>query len=135
FIKISESYIGHALKLSSQEVEEALKHLDQLQLLIYKPVKDTPQLMFTIPRQDADRLPVDRKRLEERKNLIFSRMNAMIDFTRQTERCRMELVQEYFGEEHTTPCGKCDVCVARRKQENSKEFDDIRKEVLVALTQ
>lgn len=133
FIKISERYLASALKISVEEMISLLKHLHELQVLVYRPAKESPQLTFILPRQDVSRLPLNVKRIEQRKNLAEAKMNSMITFTTSAHRCRMQLVQEYFGETTDNTCGKCDVCIDRKKSENIFEIKELRKEVLTLL--
>ena len=133
FTKISETYLAKALNISVEEMTSLLQHLHEMRLVIYQPVKDKPQITFVLPRQDADRLPLNIKRLEERKALAESKMNSMVEFATSSHRCRMQLVQEYFGEETFNTCGKCDVCIAKKKKESLVEIKELRKEVLTLL--
>ena len=133
FTKISEAYLAKALKVSVDEMILLLRHLHEMQLVVYQPVKDKPQITFVLARQDAEKLPLNIKRLNERKALAEAKMNAMIEFATSSHRCRMQLIQEYFGEETDATCGKCDVCIAKKKKENLKEISDLRTEVLTLL--
>ena len=72
FTKISEPYLAKALKIPVDELITLLKHLHELKLIMYHPVKDKPQITFILPRQDADHLPLNRERLQERKELANS---------------------------------------------------------------
>ncbi|WP_346659957.1 ATP-dependent DNA helicase RecQ [Chryseolinea sp. H1M3-3] len=130
FVKISESYLAKGLKISFQEMIKILKHLDELKIIMYQPVKEKPQLTFVLPRQDVSRLPLDTARMAARKKLTMEKMNAMIDFVTTQHRCRMQVVQEYFNEITFNECGICDVCIEKRKKENIRAFDEIREEVL-----
>ncbi len=133
FTKISEAYVANALKMPVQGLIGMLKLLHQLNVVVYKPAKDKPQIMFVLPRQDATKLPLNIKRLEERKDLAISKMKAMADFVTATHRCRMQLIQEYFGEETHHECGKCDVCIGKRKKENFAETKSLRTEIITLL--
>ncbi|MEJ7646562.1 MAG: RecQ family ATP-dependent DNA helicase [Chryseolinea sp.] len=133
FSKISEPQLSRVLKITVDEVTKMLKHLNDLRVAIYQPVKDTPQITFVIPRQDADRLPLDLQRLLERRKLILSKMKAMADFVTSAQRCRMQRIQDYFDEVSSKSCGICDVCIAQRKKENSAAFENLRHEVLRVL--
>ena len=133
YVKIAESSLAQALKISKDEVVALLLHLNQLSVLSYVPVKDKPQITFILPRQDADKLPVDRKRLEARKKLILSKVKAVVDFAESNVRCRMQLVQDYFNEITYQECGICDVCIEKRKKANGKEFDTMRNEILMVM--
>lgn len=130
FTKISESYLAKGLKVKTSELVAALKHLHELKIIVYKPSKEKPQITFILPRQDAEKLPLDIKRLEERKLLIESKMKAMCNFVASTHRCRMQLIQEYFGEETFQACGKCDVCIEQKKKESSTQHKSLREEII-----
>ena len=130
FVKIDESVLAKGLKLQRQEVIDMLRHLHDLRVLIYTPVRDKPQVTFVLPRQDADHLPLDRKRLEERRRIVFEKMQSMISFAENTVRCRMQVIQDYFGESTEATCGLCDVCIARRKKDNLVLYEKLREEVL-----
>jgi ATP-dependent DNA helicase RecQ len=135
FAKISESYLARGLNESLQTVVKALRHLDELRVLIYQPVKDQPQVTFVLPRQDADRLPLDLKRMADRKKLVFEKLNAMIAYVSGSQRCRMQMIQDYFGEVSQETCGICDVCIERRKKDNAHAFEDLKEEILHILKQ
>jgi ATP-dependent DNA helicase RecQ len=130
YVRISEAYLANALKISRQEVVSTLKHLGGLQVIDYNPAKEKPQLTFVLPRQDAERLPLDTSRLAARRQLILSKTQAMIGFVETTHRCRMQLIQDYFNETTFQTCGICDVCIRKRKQENMKSFEDLKAETL-----
>lgn len=133
FSKVTESQLAKGLKVSTDDVVKMLQALHDLQVLIYQPVKDQPQITFILPRQDAERLPLDLKRLAERKKLILSKMKAMAGFVTSTHRCRMQLIQDYFDEVNTKACGLCDVCIEQRKTQNIHAFENLRDEVLRVL--
>jgi ATP-dependent DNA helicase RecQ len=135
FVKISESYLAKAMKYSYVEMTAMLKHLHDLQIVVYEPVKDKPQLTFVLPRQDAERLPLDLQRLEERKNLALGKMKAMMDYAVTQHRCRMQMIQDYFNEVTSQTCGICDVCIGNRKQDNLTAFEGMKIEVISVIKQ
>lgn len=135
FVKVDESVLAKALTIRRKEVTEMLLHLDELGILIYTPVRDKPQVTYVLSRQDADHLPVDRGRLEERRALVLEKMNAMTKFVETDFRCRMQFVQEYFGEQTEETCGICDVCIGRRKKDNLKAFEHLRERIVAVMKQ
>ncbi len=130
FVNISESYLANALNMTREEITGQLRHLDQLGVISYAGVKDKPQLTFVLPRQDADKLPLDRKRLMARKKLIEGKARAVVDFVENDFRCRMQVVQDYFGEVTFKPCGICDVCIEKRKKDNAGSLETLKAEVV-----
>jgi len=132
-IKISEAYLAKALSIRTTDLIAQLKHLHDIQVLQYEPAKDKPQLTFVLPRQDADHLPVDRARMEARRQLVIGKMKAMVQYVTTQHRCRMLLIQDYFNEDADRDCGICDVCIEKRKKENTRDFDALRQEILTVL--
>lgn len=133
FIKISESQLAKGLKLKEDELKTLLRHLHELQCVLYQPTVDGPQITFVLPRQDADRLPLNLERLKTRKQLAQSKMEAMVEFVTASHRCRMQRILDYFGEQSWQTCGRCDVCIAKHKKENQTETKELQREILLIL--
>ncbi|HCW09018.1 MAG TPA: RecQ family ATP-dependent DNA helicase [Cytophagales bacterium] len=115
FVVITENHIANLMKISVNEVKEELHRLQHLQLLIYEPASDEPQLIFVLPRQDVNHLPISKKIFESRRQTHFDKMDAIVQYVEQTHRCRMQQIQEYFGEITYDICGICDVCISKKK--------------------
>jgi ATP-dependent DNA helicase RecQ len=135
FIIISENQLASAMKYTLPEIKLELQQLHQLQLLVYESMKDTAQVIFVLPRQDADRLPIDRVMMEARRELHFSKMEAIIDYAEQNHRCRMQVIQEYFDEVTYNTCGVCDVCIDRRKKKDRSVIVDYQNQIIYLLNQ
>jgi ATP-dependent DNA helicase RecQ len=135
FVAISESQIGSALKWTSGEVKATLEQLAKLQLIDYEPASDSPRLTFVLARQDADTLPINKQRLDERRNWHLTKMKAMTEYVTQQHRCRMQVLQRYFDEETELTCGVCDVCIERKKKENFAALLDYREQITYLLNQ
>ena len=134
FAKISESYLAKAMKISAGEIVNLLKQLHDLNVIIYQQKQDKPQITFILPRQDSEALPVDKKRLDARRELLMDKMISMTDFVVTVERCRMQLVQNYFNEESFLVCGICDVCIAKRKKDNTDAYNEMCDEVRLIIS-
>lgn len=133
FMPISEEHLARVTHLTTVEVQQALHQLGQMQLLAYEPVADTPRLTFLTPRQDAGRLSIDRTKLEARAALLKQKAEAMIAYA-TFPRCRMQQLQEYFGESEVQPCGRCDVCVANRQKSDAQHHADYQQQIIQILT-
>ena len=55
FVKISESYVAKGLQISLSAMIKILKHLHDLQVIVYQPAKENPNLPLCSP----DRMPKD----------------------------------------------------------------------------
>jgi len=135
FMPVSESQLASAMKWKEKEVCEELVKLDNLQLLKYERASDKPRITFVLPRQDAERLPVNKVRMEKRRSLGIQKMNDMIGYVEQTHRCRMQVIQDYFDEVTYSTCGVCDICIEKKKKENLAALDDYQSQILYLLKQ
>ncbi len=115
FVEIRENEIASALGGSYSGTLEALNFLHRHRVIEYIPQKSAPQLSFLGFRYDADRLPLNHRQLSERKSNDRRSLKAMVMYAEQLEHCRMNVIQDYFDEEKTVPCGKCDVCTRNRQ--------------------
>jgi ATP-dependent DNA helicase RecQ len=130
YVTIAESYLAKAMKSSVEEIKTQLRHLHQLHVVSYQPQNDNPQVVFVIPRQESKYLPINRKLLAERRELVINNMKSMLMYASNEHRCRMQLIQEYFGEELASPCGKCDVCINKRKQANTQTVEELKEQIM-----
>lgn len=135
FAPISEVQIAQVMKLTPQEVKIELDQLHKLQLMVYEPKNESSKITFVLPRQDADRLPIDRVEFERRRDLHFAKMEAMINYVEQDHRCRMQLIQEYFDEVTDDVCGMCDVCIQKKKHANLEALRDYEHQIIYLLGQ
>ncbi|MBF9255148.1 RecQ family ATP-dependent DNA helicase [Pontibacter sp. 172403-2] len=136
FIKISEHRLAQQLQEPEAEVRQKLAYLHKLQVLMYEPQHDAPQLVFTAPRQDSGTLNLDIKRLKTLREQAQHQAKEMGRYVATTDRCRTQLLLAYFGEISDTRCRICDYCLAERKKERETEQQEkLRKELLVVAQQ
>jgi ATP-dependent DNA helicase RecQ len=135
FVPISENQLARSLKIALKDAREVLHRLQLQQVIAYEQASDSPQITFVLPRQDAEYLPIDRKHLEERRNLHLNKMEQMITYVEQSHQCRMRVIQEYFNETTYKDCGICDVCITKRKSESGAIVNDYEEQILYLLSQ
>ena len=116
FVTIVENHLAQLTKTSKEDVIRKLEFLHQSNILVYERQKEKPQLTFTTARQDANRLTIDIKQLEQRKSASLARVRRMISYTYDELQCRTQQFQAYFGELSAINCGNCDVCIRRKKE-------------------
>jgi ATP-dependent DNA helicase RecQ len=59
------------------------------------------------------------------------RFSNMLNYARCDTECRSVTLQRYFGDTEATPCGVCDVCLARKRQQ--KDDASLCQEILSLL--
>ena len=131
FRNIDELQIASFSKLSPERVHELLKVLWRMHVIRYIPAARTPMIYF-----DAERLPqkdiyIAPETYRYRYDKAVERFNKMLHYTTSTGECRSKIIEEYFGDKRATECGICDICLAKRKKENSiSEIESIDKQIL-----
>ncbi|MBD1398862.1 RecQ family ATP-dependent DNA helicase [Pontibacter sp. JH31] len=130
FVKISEQKLAQQLHKPEQEIRRKLEYLHKLQVLVYEPQHDAPQLVFTTPRLDAANLPLNHKKLDQLRDRAMEQAREMAHYVETSDRCRTQLLLEYFGELNDKSCRICDYCLAQRKKEREgKEQLGLREKV------
>ena len=117
FRPIDEGEIAAWSGYTVEQVKELLKRLWQLRVIRYIPSNRSPVLFMNeerLPRADLYIAPETYKRRQE---LMRERFGRMLAYAANDTRCRSEVLEEYFGGENPEPCGVCDVCLARRREE------------------
>ncbi len=115
FLKIQELKLAKAMNVSQSELIRILEHLDNHGIVAYAKRKDKPQITFLTERHDAGRLPLNTKRIEERRENAISKAASMIAYIKEDGQCRATQISNYFGEESEAECGICDVCIEKKK--------------------
>jgi len=118
FQRISENSLAQYLRLSVVDVRKMLLFLHRSGIIQYQPRHDSPQALFTTPRYDADKLPLDQKHLRATRELAQQKTAAVIRYA-AGGRCRQQLLLEYFGELNAPVCKVCDYCLAQKKQQSA----------------
>ncbi|WP_161888551.1 RecQ family ATP-dependent DNA helicase [Pontibacter russatus] len=131
FVKLSERKLALQLHEAEQEVRRKLEYLQKLSVIAYEPQHDSPQLVFTKPREDAATLCLDTRRLVTLRERALLQAREMGRYANTANRCRTQLLLEYFGEITDTRCRICDYCLAERKKEREgQELETLREKVL-----
>ena len=64
---------------------------------------------------------------------MLERFNHLLHYSNEKHECRSRIIEQYFCDSMSEPCGICDNCLARKKQEKSSTID-YEKHILELLT-
>ena len=110
---ISETDIALNTNLTPERVYELLNWLRRAGVIDYIPQKKSPAIKYKQDRIPQEILRISTDVYESRLCRYKSRMETMINYVSSNNHCRSRLLLDYFGEENTTNCGICDVCLGR----------------------
>ncbi|MFN5386635.1 MAG: ATP-dependent DNA helicase RecQ [Bacteroidota bacterium] len=123
---IQEFDLARMLNLPKAAFIKSLLHLHKLDILEYVPSGGASSIVLLQPRMDKRVASFQETAYKMRVKTAEKRLNAIIEYISQNNICRSVNLLSYFGENHSSECGQCDVC--RRKTEGlmkRKEFDEI----------
>ncbi|ELR72324.1 ATP-dependent DNA helicase, RecQ family [Fulvivirga imtechensis AK7] len=123
FVKVSEAQLAKMLETTETEIVKALEKLGEYGIVNYDRKKEKPQVVFTVPRQDANNLALNKVRLAQRESNAKQKMEAIIAYVTHEKACRTRLILDYFGETSYDSCGICDVCVSLKHNKKDHDID------------
>ena len=132
FQRISENSLAQHLKLSVVDMRKMLLFLHRSGIIQYQPRHESPQALFTTPRFDADKLPLDQKQLADTRELARHKTESVVRYA-AGGRCRQQLLLEYFGESDAAACHVCDFCLAKKKAQQETAPPAELRDQLIAL--
>ncbi|MGV3764218.1 RecQ family ATP-dependent DNA helicase [Parapedobacter sp.] len=120
FVPIREYELAKRMGKQHAAIVGMLEHLRQMEIISYLPQTDSPKLHFLRPRIDNNRLHIDSGYIRERKTVKQGQLDAVFAYLDSTD-CRSRQLLAYFDEDNSKPCGICDRCLARNKEEHVEE--------------
>lgn len=130
YVKIHEADLARRTELKEEQVISTLTQLDKYKILVYKPKSHLPRITFLQERMDGKNIRISEHNYSDRLKTGKQRLDAMLSFIQNSNRCRSLQLLAYFGEDHQKRCGKCDVCIERNKIELSEfEFDTVIEKI------
>jgi ATP-dependent DNA helicase RecQ len=69
---------------------------------------------------DSERLPtadlfIAPETYRHRYDMTVARFEGMLGYAMADDECRSVIIQRYFGDKEAQPCGVCDVCLSRKR--------------------
>lgn len=120
FVKIDEKRMAQQLKVPVEYVKNALGVMEKYKIINYQPQKNEPSLTCARARVALDSLKLNQTLHNFRREVREKNIQAVTDYAQKANKCRSQQLVSYFGELDSEPCGSCDVCIARKKQDKQE---------------
>ncbi|MFX0557158.1 RecQ family ATP-dependent DNA helicase [Maribacter sp. CXY002] len=122
-----------AKKLSTKEefIITALEKLAKDDIISYKGFHSDMELTFLVPREDDRTIHSFAKNIKEQNTLKQAKVAQMVSYIKTDTICRSVQLLNYFGEENSTNCGICDVCL--KNNQNNITPKNIKNKILSLL--
>lgn len=129
-VSINETLLANFISISKDDLVKALNAIKTMDIIDYVPQKETPQIQFLQNRVNSDNLYINENNLGNRKKAFEKRLNAMLDYVNNIERCRSQIIADYFNDHDIKRCGICDNCLrAKRLIITTEEFNNISDQI------
>lgn len=116
YVFIDERTISIQTHLTGEEVYETLVGLSHRGIIHYIPKKRLPRILFYTRRERKEHFLIPKEVYELRKEAMTKRLQATLAYLDDQTTCRQAMLLHYFGEKHAEPCGRCDLCLARKRR-------------------
>lgn len=123
FRPIDEMEIASASKRTHNEVHEFLKRLWRANIVRYIPTNHDPLIFLDEERLPARDLYISPATYTHRKALMEERFNHLLHYANNGEECRSRIIESYFCDTMSAPCGICDNCLARKRREKAMQVE------------
>ena len=120
FRPIDEMDIASVSRQSHDDVHALLKRLWRSNVIRYIPTNHDPMIFLEEERLPARDVYIAPKTYTHRKSLMLERFNRMLHYANDEEECRSRIIEQYFCNKKSEPCGICDNCLARKRREKSQ---------------
>jgi ATP-dependent DNA helicase RecQ len=133
--QVSEADLAKNYFVPVSEISTMLDFLQNQKIITYLKQGFLPTITFLTPRYDAKLLPIQERRLDQLKKRELTKANSMINYASTTNKCRSNLILQYFNEIPELGCGVCDYCVSQKRKKNSNpvEFENYKNQILILL--
>lgn len=115
YASMDEEYLSSQTGLSLQQIYEILLHLDKQKVISYIPKSNSPMITYIRQREDSKYVQIPREVYEMRLDQYEKRVEKVIEYLTTDDVCRSRMLVTYFGENASSDCGICDVCIRRKK--------------------
>lgn len=120
---ISESQVALTAHVSEQDVYQSLLELGRRHIVHYVPMSTKPYIYYPTSRELPRYILYPKSVYEDRLNLMKQQIKAVKKVVYSNDRCRQQMLLEYFGEDTSAECGLCDVCRAKKLANVSADTD------------
>lgn len=116
FVRIDEGMLANKLHTNRETIGKQLRQLAADGIIDYAEASESPQLTMLRDRVEDRNLSIDKQRYKMRKDRAYQQLQKLVDYLGQ-DLCRENFILAYFGEHRSTPCGHCDLCRKRSRQQ------------------
>ncbi len=132
FVAIDELMLAKRVKSSVEVVYKYLQRLNNLKIIRYIPQKNNPIVFYREERLMPSNLYISRENYDFRKKMAENKLKAAVYYAEAQDRCRSQILLQYFGQKNAPECGQCDYC-AKKKKQTKPSLKEVEQKILATL--
>jgi len=133
YVHIDENLLAQRSGESEHAVYESLSLLSKKNIIHYIPAQKLPTIYYNKNREEIRYLFIPQSVYELRRDKLINRIKNVVDYGRSKTQCRSKMLLQYFGEKDAKDCGKCDVCIDKKRQ--NMRSSDMERLIQAVLSQ
>ena len=119
---------------TQQQVYLILKNLADRRIVSFIPQHKIPTITYRQRREEHEHIVIPPSVYEERKEQFQKRISHVITYATTDTICRSRQLLRYFGEERSSDCRQCDVCLSHRSDYLSEStLAPVRQQIIELL--
>ncbi len=127
YTNINEYRLAKKVNTTKDVIYKYLQKLAKFKIITYIPQRKTPYIIYTEERLDDKSVWISKNNYDNLKNRQIQRIDSIINYITNNDKCRSQMLLAYFGEKDAKECGNCDYCSRKEKQSIlKKEYDLIK---------
>ena len=112
-VPVEEDVLAASLSVSVSALRQLLYQLALMHMIKYIPADEATVIFLHHNRYYPKDLFLDPALYAHLQTNAQRRAETMLTYAAEEDECRSVFLLRYFGQEHSAPCGHCDVCKER----------------------
>ena len=129
FVYVDIRAIAFKCSSTPQRIYTLFKDLRQRGIIEFIPPRTEPRLTFLVDRVDENHVYISKEAYDNLRDRMVEHIESMVHYINCDAICRQQQLIRYFGEDSDYECGKCDVCIEKRKRPQDPPVE-VKKAIL-----
>jgi len=135
-ININTHFLAQKLGIPKNKITETIQQLAKDEIILLDKLQTDAEVTFLVAREDDKTIHPIAKEVRQQNELKKKRVQAVINFIKDTGTCKNIQLLSYFGETTKKACGICSVCKTKKASTPTNELQLlVRDEILKVLKQ
>ena len=130
FRPINEMEIASFCHQPYEKVHDLLKRLWRASIIKYIPANHEPLIFLDEERLPKNDIYIAPETYTRRMELMSERFEHMLHYIGNEDLCRSNIIESYFSDRKSEPCGICDNCLAKKRRERKSGADDTSSQTI-----